>query len=238
MRERVTQIGKGEVERAGQHIGDSQWGALVGHRHDIQPCQLVKNGNTHLRTGRPIPSVNFAGTLLDVGNQLLKVLGRKVGLDHEGRNAVGHPCDRGEILGRVVRNVFQQRHIGGQRGARSEQQGIAVWQRTHHFHGADRARCTGLVFDDERLSERGAQVLPHHARGHVGTRPCGERHDQTYRPARIVLSQSSYAGGRQNGNESERSGNDVEAATALIAIQFVPSNVPSNCKVPTHVPVI
>jgi hypothetical protein len=85
----------------------------------------------------------------------------------------------------LERHGHIQRRIDDVRIHYAEQQCVTVGLRFDYEIGADHPDGAGPVVDDERLAERGVQLVRQRAREYVGAAACRPWHDDTYRLVRI-----------------------------------------------------
>ena len=76
---------------------------------------------------------------------------------------VGQAGDRNKVGHRIVAGLLEQDAIGRVRLVGSEHDDVAVGFRSRHLPGAKGPRRTRFVFDDERPTARGLQLLSNDA---------------------------------------------------------------------------
>ena len=127
-----------------------------------------------------------------------------------GRNARPHDQevgqrpqhgDRGEVLGRIVRQLGVERGRDGVAGDAVEADRVAVGRRMGDRVGADIAARAALVLDDELLAGELAQLLAGDAREHVGRTAGREGVDVAHRLVRPVVGGAGDARGQHRRGE-------------------------------------
>jgi hypothetical protein len=194
--ERVGEVGESEVDRAAEDVGDCLRQALVRHVHEIDLAHGAQHRLRHLRARRAVPRGELPRIRFRVRQELLEVLRREVGANHDHEGDGSQARDRREVLHRVVVELLEQAHVRGLRRVGRHHDGVAVWSGARNLGRRDRALRAGLVLDHERLAERFLELLPHHARDLVGGASRGEWNDQLHRAGGIGLREGGRGGKR------------------------------------------
>ncbi|KAG1250832.1 hypothetical protein G6F68_012596 [Rhizopus microsporus] len=161
-------------------VGDDLRDVLVGRAGDVDVGALLEQFRRHLRGRAVVAEEDLAGMLLGVvhqrGQRAVGAAGRH---DADGAERAQH-ADLLEVLLRVVGQALVQELVGGVRGVRGQEEGVAVRRRGLGRLGADAAAGAGAVFDDHGLPGLFAQVLGERTRGQVGCAAGRGRHDDRH----------------------------------------------------------
>ena len=151
--------------------------------------------------------------LLEVGHELLEILGREILSRNDHRRCVRRQPDWREVLGRVVFQIGVKcggRHVRPHAGGK---QRVAIVLRTRRTRGTDCTAGTTDVFDHDVLAERPAHSVSHDPRNHVARAAGRIRNDHRDRARRIIL--------RGGGQTSHHQSGDAEQAVANCLHEFL-----------------
>ena len=184
----LQRAGKGHLDLAADQVLHHGRLALVGHVHHVGVLRQAHVRAGQVRVGAD--AVRAVRHLALVGGHVLEQfrpgLGRHAGVDHQHQRRHGDAVDHGQVLLRVVRQLGVEELVGHQRVGQAQHDGVAIGRRLGHRVGADDAGRARLVVDHHRLTQLRRQLLPDHARHHVGGATGLEGHDHLDRLGRIV----------------------------------------------------
>ena len=191
-----------EVDGAGHQIHRRLRRAAIGGDRRVHVGDRMEHRAGEIGD-RADAGVGFGHFLLvgfEIGDEVLKVVGRHAGARHQHHRRDVDQADLLEI-GRAIGQVLVQEFGGGVRAGAGHHDGVAVRRGLGDFVGADGAAGARHVLDDDLLAERLRHRADDHARGGVG-RPAGrERRDQDDVAVGIILREGAWRECAQRQNE-------------------------------------
>ena len=154
----------------GEHIGDTLTKTFVGDMQHINAPHGFDgfHGEVLLAPCARRCVAQLARLRFGERQQFLDVVGRKrrVGQDDEGPGC--RVDDRREVLDRIVGIFRIEQRRNGNRRVGCEQQRVAVWHRLGNKIGANSARGSGFVLDNNRLLPQVGEFLRQHTAVDIG----------------------------------------------------------------------
>src|SRR5690606_3404615 len=137
------QVGPHDVDLSAHHVAGGLGIGLVGHVHDLDVGQLLVQFAASARGGAAPAESELARALPGQFGEVGHAVDRQLVVGHQHEHALGDAGDGGEVLDVIVWNLGEQTLVGGVRGVRADQHGVAVGLGIGDVLGGDHAACAG-----------------------------------------------------------------------------------------------
>ena len=177
-----------DVNMTAEKIGERSAAAAVRHVQHVDAAHLFEHLAIEMlwRSDAARTHAKLAGICFCVGDQLAKSFRGKRGLHDNNANPAIDAGNGRQVSQQIELEIVEERDIPRIDGGQFEQRVSVGWSTNHEF-GCDVARCTDMVFDDDRLAELLRKPLTDHAADEVWRCPGLVADDQAYWPGWIVL---------------------------------------------------
>src|SRR6266478_3834721 len=176
--------------------------AVKGHERRFRAHDRIEQqaGGEEDRADAGMRLVERAGVRLQIGDEFLEVLRRKVLPGRDDQRKRSDQADRLEIGIRLVCEVRIERDRGGVRPHLTHQDGVTVRIGAHRPNRAGGAAGAGDVLHYDLLAQGARHVVRDDAGGNVGAAAGRERHDERDRASRIGLRPRDPGDDRERGS--------------------------------------
>ncbi len=204
VRQRRGQVVEEHLHLPAERVVQRRAGAAVGNVRQVDLGRVLEGladevaQAAHARRA----VVELAGVFPRVLDELGHVARRHRRMDRHGVRHGSDLADEGEVLQRVVAQIFLYDGIDDMRREGRDAERIAVGNPVGDGFGADRAACATAVIDDERLPELARHAVGRDAADDVGRAAGREGDDQGHRPGRIPLGERLRAAQREECEQS------------------------------------
>ena len=183
LRDDVQRLVDHVVDLAADEIVEGRRRAAIGHQRGLEAELGVEHRARHMgdRADAGMAVAQLVAVGLEVGEELLEVLGRGVLLGDDRLRRVVGDADLLEAGRRVVLEVGVERGRRRLRAHVADAEGVAIGRRRGDARHARRAAGAADVLDHQLLAQRARHVLAEDARDDVGGPAGRERHDHVDR---------------------------------------------------------